>query len=97
MVAATRTRCGVPWACAGGTSFGKTCATGVRILRKSPGFTSIAVASLGLAIGANTTIFSVANEMLFEHLGVSHPEQLRLLAMSGDPKVVIHMIWGNAG
>jgi predicted permease len=69
---------------------------GVRILRKSPGFTSIAVASLGLAIGANTTIFSVANEMLFEHLGVPHPEQLRLLAMSGDPKVVIHMIWGNA-
>jgi predicted permease len=69
---------------------------GVRILRKSPGFTSIAVASLALAIGANTTIFSVANEMLFEHLGVPHPEQLRLLAMSGDPKVVIHMIWGNA-
>jgi predicted permease len=69
---------------------------GVRILRKSPGFTSIAVASLGLAIGANTTIFSVANEMLFEHLGVPHPDQLRLLAMSGDPKVMIHMIWGNA-
>ena len=68
---------------------------GLRILRKSPGFTSIAVASLALAIGANTTIFSVANEMLFEHLGVPHPEQLRLLTMSGDPKVVIHMIWGD--
>src|ERR1700722_12634186 len=69
---------------------------GVRILRKSPGFTSIAVASLALAIGANTTIFSVANEMLFEHLGVPHPEQLRLLTMSGDSKVMIHMIWGDS-
>ena len=67
---------------------------GFRILRKSPGFTSIAVASLGLAIGANTTIFSVANEMLLEHLGVPYPGQLRLLTMSGDAKAVIHMIWG---
>ena len=69
---------------------------GVRILRKSPGFTSIAVVSLALAIGANTTIFSVANEMLFEQLGVPHPSQLRLLAMRGDEKVLIHLIWGSA-
>jgi predicted permease len=69
---------------------------GFRILRKSPGFTSIAVASLALAIGAKTTIFSVANEMLLENLGVPHPGQLRLLTMGGDAKVVIHMIWGDA-
>ena len=34
--------------------------------------------------------------MLLEHLGVPHPGQLRLLSMSGDAKVVIQMIWGNA-
>ena len=42
-----------------------------RILRKNLAFTSIAVGSLALAIGANTTIFSVANELLYERLGGS--------------------------
>ena len=68
---------------------------GVRILRKSPGFTAIAIGSLGLAIGANTSIFSVANELLFERLSVPHPEQLRLLTVTGDEKVVINTIWGR--
>ncbi|MEI9980091.1 MAG: ABC transporter permease [Edaphobacter sp.] len=66
-----------------------------RILRKSPGFTAIAVGSLALAIGANTTIFSIANEMLYERLGVPHPEQLRLLAFRGDKRVAVHSTWGE--
>jgi predicted permease len=89
---AMRTSLGLRW----WDELGEDLRYGFRILRKSPGFTAIAVASLALAIGANTTIFSVANEMLLEHLGVPHPGQLRLLSMSGDAKVVIHMIWGNA-
>src|ERR1700679_1349749 len=68
-----------------------------RILRKSPGFTAIAVGSLALAIGANTTIFSIANEMLYERLAVPHPEQLRLLTITGDQKVVVHFYWGDDG
>ncbi len=66
-----------------------------RILRKSPGFTAIAVGSLALAIGANATIFSVANEMLYERLKVPHPEQLQLFAMTGDKHVAVHSSWGD--
>jgi predicted permease len=69
---------------------------GARILRKSPGFTVIAVLSLGLAIGANTTIFSVANEMLYLRLGVPHPEQIRLLVLNVDKNSVVHNSWGSA-
>jgi predicted permease len=68
----------------------------LRQFRKSPGFTAIAVISLALAIGANTTIFSFANQMLYVRLGVSHPEQLRLLTISGDDKVAIHNTWGDS-
>jgi predicted permease len=66
-----------------------------RILRKSPGFTAIAVGSLALAIGANTTIFSIANEILYERLAVPHPEQLRLFTLTGDKNVAVHASWGN--
>jgi predicted permease len=66
-----------------------------RILRKSPGFTAIAVGSLALAIGANTAIFSITNEILYERLGVPYPEQLRLFAMTADKHVAIHSSWGD--
>jgi predicted permease len=65
-----------------------------RILRKNPGFTAIAVGSLALAIGANTTVFSAANELLYERLGISSPQELRLFMLQGDKKVVIHASWG---
>src|SRR5271165_2684699 len=51
---------------------------GIRILRKSPGFTAIAATSLALAIGANTTIFSIAKQLLYDRLPVPQPEQLSL-------------------
>jgi predicted permease len=68
---------------------------GVRMLLKSPGFTAVAVASLTLAIGANTTIFSVAKQFFYDRLGVAHPEQLRLLGWNGDDKVAVHGYWSS--
>jgi predicted permease len=70
---------------------------GARVLRKSPGFTAIAVASLALAIGANTTIFSYGNEILFTGLSVPHPEQLRIFRLTGNEHMAVRQIWTNDG
>jgi macrolide transport system ATP-binding/permease protein len=49
---------------------------GFRMLVQRPAFTAVAVATLGLGIGANTAIFSVINTLLLRPLPVQNPEQL---------------------
>ena len=61
---------------AGVESIWHDAAFGVRLLRRQPLFTATAVLSLGLGIGASTTIFSLVNALLLRNVRVSDPAAL---------------------
>ena len=68
---------------------------GWRMLRRSPGFTVVAVLSLGLGIGANTAIFTFAKKALYDTLPVKDPGSLRLLTWVSGHEQVVPPVWGD--
>ncbi len=56
----------------------------LRLLRKSPGFTAVAVVTLAMAIGANAIVFSVMNALILRPLNVPQAESLYQLFRGKD-------------
>ena len=68
---------------------------GWRMLMRSKGFALVAVLSLGLGIGANTAIFTVAKRVLFDTLPVAKPHELRMLTWVSGHERPVPPVWGD--
>ncbi|MGC2754354.1 MAG: ABC transporter permease, partial [Candidatus Acidiferrum sp.] len=58
-----------------------------RMLRKSPGFTAVAVATLAITIGANVVVFGVLNALIIRPLHVPHAQSLFAIERGRDTAV----------
>ena len=54
----------------------------VRMLRRTPGFLAVSVATLGLAIGVTAGMFAVVNVVLLDPLPYAHPDRLVYIGAS---------------
>jgi predicted permease len=68
---------------------------GLRFLRRSPGFTFVAVLTLALGIGASTAIFSAVNPILFEPLPYPHAERVLMIWDFGQDGSRLYTTFGT--
>ncbi len=66
----------------------------LRLMRRSPGFTAVAVLSLALGIGANTAIYSLFYTIMLRQLPVAQPEQLVELVRNSPSELHWAGYWG---
>jgi predicted permease len=70
---------------------------GVRMMLKNPGFTTIAVLTLSLGIGANTAIFTLLDKLLIRTLPVERPDQLVTFVedAGGEPAIFSYPLYAE--